>query len=81
MSVAPLLPRAYSIMCLCGCCVHLPQAMIINMFRDTEQEPYIALLGFDRPSSIATNLLCSAGFYMTALGGGYLCLRLHKERR
>jgi hypothetical protein len=59
----------------------LHQAMVLSMFRDTVQEPYIAVLGFDRPSSIATNLLCSAGFYTMALGGGYLCLRLHKERR
>lgn len=61
--------------------VHL-QGLLIDMYTGTSQEGLIELLQVNEPPTVLGNVLCSAVFYVSALVGGYLCLRfLNKEQR
>jgi hypothetical protein len=58
------------------------QALMIDMYTGTSQERFLEVLQFNDPPTIWGNVLCSVAFYVSALAGGYLCLRfLNKEQR
>jgi hypothetical protein len=55
---------------------------MIDMYTGTSQERVLEVLQFNEPPTIWGNVLCSVAFYVSALVGGYLCLRfLNKEQR
>jgi hypothetical protein len=58
------------------------QALMIDLYTGTQQEHIIKMLQLDEPRTVLGNVLCSAVFYVSALVGGYFCLRLlNKEQR